>query len=89
MKLFDRLFRRKPAECMRVAEVLQAYLDGEVDAPTAAEVSAHLEACRDCGLEASAYEDLKVSLGRHQDPDPDALARLRSFVDELADKEQA
>ena len=89
MNIFKRLFGRKPAECLRVAEVLQAYLDGEADAPTAAAVAAHLEVCRDCGLEATAYEDLKISLGRHRDPDPAALDRLRSFVDDIADRQQS
>lgn len=84
MKLFDRVLRRKPTECMRVGQVLQAYLDGEADAPTTAEIAAHLEACRDCGLEAAAYEDLKASLARHQDPDEDALDRLRTFAADLA-----
>ena len=88
MNIWKRLFRRQPAECRRVAEVLQSYLDDEADAPTAAEVAAHLEVCRDCGLEATAYEDLKASLARHSDPDPAALDRLRSFVDDLADRQQ-
>jgi anti-sigma factor RsiW len=88
VNIFKRLFGRQPAECLRVAKVLQAYLDDEADAPTALEVAAHLEVCRDCGLEATAYEDLKASLARHSDPDPAALDRLRNFVDDIADRQQ-
>lgn len=75
--------------CRRVARVLQSYLDGEVDPPTATAVSEHLEACRRCGLEASAYAAIKVAVaargaGRDvPDVDPAALVRLTAFARSL------
>ena len=57
--LIGRLTR---SECARVARVLQSYLDGEVDPPTAAMVTAHLEFCRRCGLEASTYRAIKTAM---------------------------
>lgn len=71
-------------ECVRVGELLQSYLDGEVDDPTAQQIAAHLERCRGCGLEADTYRRLKAVLGTEGRPDPGALDRLRAFADELA-----
>ncbi len=78
-----RWLRRPPAECRRVAAVLQLYLDAELDDRTAAEVAAHLEVCRDCGMSADTYLDLKASLARRRRPDDDAVDRLRAFVHEM------
>ena len=70
--------------CLRVARVLQSYLDGEADPPTAAAVAAHLEECRRCGLEASTYAAIKTAIaanGAHSPGavDPAALTRLRGL----------
>lgn len=78
------------ARCMRAARVLQSYLDGEVDAPTARAVERHLEECRRCGLEAATYTAIKAAItmaddGRTPDVDPAAVARLRQFARALAD----
>ena len=81
--MLGRLFHRMPKDCARVGKVLQQYLDQELDAATASEVLAHLEECRDCGLEADTYQRIKDSVGRQADVDPDALDRLRAFADEL------
>lgn len=79
------LITRQSKECMRVAEVLQRHLDGAIDDATAAEIQAHLDACRDCGLEADAYFRLKVALAeRGRVTDDEAVDRLRAFVDRLA-----
>lgn len=76
--------RRDELRCREVARVLQTHIDGELDAATAAKVTAHLEACRRCGMEASTYRDLKESLTRLSEPvDADAVERLRGFVDDL------
>lgn len=84
MNLLDRL--RRP-ECHRVRQVLQSYLDGELDASDATMVAAHLEHCERCGIETSLYEEVKESLGRlHQPPDPDAMERLRRFAAEVPDQ---
>ncbi|MBS2963553.1 zf-HC2 domain-containing protein [Actinocrinis puniceicyclus] len=75
---------REMRECMHVGPKLQAYLDGEVDDATVERVAAHLEYCRKCGLELAAYRAIKHALGQRQQPADDALARLRSFGEQLA-----
>lgn len=77
------------ARCHRVARVLQSYLDGEVDPPTATAVTEHLEQCRRCGLDANAYTAIKTAIAasasaRPVDVDPAAVARLRTFARGLA-----
>jgi anti-sigma factor RsiW len=75
--------RRTPdavLSCAEVADLLQQYLDDESDEPTARLVSAHLEDCRRCGLEADVYRDIKASLARRRAPLPEPVAaRLRHF----------
>lgn len=75
---------REVRECMHVGPKLQAYLDGEVDAATVERVTAHLEYCRKCGLEAAAYRAIKDALAQRRQPAEDALARLRAFGEQLA-----
>ncbi|MFP8904975.1 anti-sigma factor family protein [Streptomyces atacamensis] len=81
------LRRRDPAgrrmNCLQVARVLQAYLDGETDEITARRVAAHLEDCRRCGLEASVYREIKSALARREQPDAGAVGRLRGFGEVL------
>lgn len=67
-----------------MAKVLQAYLDGEADEETAAAVSAHLETCRHCGLEAKAFAGLKESLKRSTAPDRTTRTRLQEFAERLS-----
>lgn len=75
---------RDVASCREVGRVLQSYLDGHVEEVTARRVSRHLEGCRRCGMEARTYREIKQALARQGAPvDPEALARLRSFGDEL------
>ncbi|MCZ4101279.1 MULTISPECIES: anti-sigma factor family protein [unclassified Streptomyces] len=64
---------------MQVARVLQSYLDGETDEITARRVSAHLEDCRRCGLEASVYQEIHNALARRTGPDSQAVERLQAF----------
>lgn len=79
--------RRRQAErrmnCMQVARVLQAYLDGETDEITARRVAAHLEDCRRCGLKAEIYREIKSALSRRAEPEADAVERLREFAEGL------
>jgi anti-sigma factor RsiW len=84
--ILRRLFgRRTQLSCHQVAEVLQTYLDDELDEASAAKVAAHLEDCRRCGLEAETYEALKTSLHRGAAGVGDApVARLREFGERLA-----
>jgi anti-sigma factor RsiW len=71
--------------CTEVGKLLQRYLDGHLDPPRGERLSAHLEDCRRCGLEADTYERIKLSLGGDAFPVPaDSLARLREFGDRLA-----
>ncbi len=81
-KLLNR-FRGGPS-CDEIMEVLQSYLDGEVDAETAREVAGHLEACTDCDAESDVFRSIKTSLANSAEPvDPDVLASLRAFSDRL------
>jgi anti-sigma factor RsiW len=86
MKILGRLIgTRRQLSCHQVGEVLQTYLDRELDDGTAAKVAAHLEDCRRCGLELETYEALKASLqrgpaGLADDP----VTRLRAFGERLA-----
>ncbi len=90
MRLRRRWWRRNRAEldCKEVGQVLQGYLDGELDDRDAPAVQAHLEKCRKCGLEASAYDRIKAALAQPmpEDVDPEAIARLRAFGAELTDE---
>ncbi len=77
---------RRMISCRRVGEVLQAYLDGEVDQITTNRVAHHLEDCRRCGMELGVYREIKASLARGgPELDHDALERLRAFSEQLAD----
>jgi anti-sigma factor RsiW len=70
--------------CAEVGKLLQRYLDGHLDPPRGARLSAHLEDCRRCGLEADTYERIKSSLGGEAFPVPsESLDRLREFGDRL------
>ncbi len=84
MSVWSRFFSRE-LSCQQVAAVLQEYLDQELDAAQVPKVLRHLEACKDCGLEASIYTRIKASLHAHQRaPDPASLARVRAVATELA-----
>lgn len=75
--------------CRQVATVLQRYLDGELDLPTAQRVHEHLEVCRRCGLDARTYRAIKVAIPvAHAEVaeiavDPEAIDRLRAFARSL------
>lgn len=76
---------RRMMSCRRVGEVLQAYLDGEVDDITSGRVARHLEDCRRCGMEQEVYTEIKASLARGGSTvDDAAVARLREFSQRLA-----
>lgn len=71
-------------DCAEVGKVVQSYLDSELDDETARMVSAHLDECRRCGLEASVYRDLKAALAHRTDPPEESVDRLRRFGHQLA-----
>ena len=80
------MFRRKGgARCIEIGRQIQTYLDGGLDATTAAKVSTHLEACRRCGLTADDYRRLKAALAESSSPIPaEPLARLQALATDLA-----
>lgn len=81
---------QRPMSCRRVAEVLQGYLDGEVDDLTSVRIARHLEACRRCGMELAVYQEIKASLRRSErGVDDDAVERLRSFGARLLSEDDA
>ncbi len=74
-----RKLRRGPS-CSEILEILQSYLDGEVDAVDARKVAAHLADCTECDRESQIYRKIKSSLaGRRMHVDPEILAALRQF----------
>ena len=80
MSIFTKIRRRRMAmqmSCAEVGEILQQYLDGELDGTTASLVEAHLEMCRRCGLEASIYTDVKEALAEQGELPEDSIRRLR------------
>ena len=83
MRIKRSLWRRKSASlnCREVGLVLQGYLDGQLADSDATLVAAHLDECRNCGLEAGAYERIKAALAEPmpEGADPDAIERLRQF----------
>jgi anti-sigma factor RsiW len=69
--------------CKQVARVLQAYLNGDLDEFDAWRVTAHLEDCRRCGLEAATIREIKRALAGRYEPSPASVARLRAFCVDL------
>lgn len=82
MELLRRL--RGEMSCGQVLEVLQAHLDGEVDAETARKVAQHLDKCQPCDHEASVYTRIKSGLAsKRRVLDPVILSQLDQFADRL------
>lgn len=83
MRWLERLLpRRRPGgiDCHQVGEVLQHYLDGYIDDDRARRISAHLDACRRCGMEAETYERIKATLRARRGPVPvESIHRLEEF----------
>lgn len=80
---FTKLFGRRSngqLDCHAVGELLQQYLDHEIDDERGRLISAHLEDCRRCGLEADTYEHIKETLAAQRaDVPQDSVDRLRDF----------
>ncbi|MCH9805368.1 MAG: zf-HC2 domain-containing protein [Acidimicrobiaceae bacterium] len=84
MNFLSRFFKRDMS-CHQVAAVMQQYLDAELEPSQVPKVLKHLEACKDCGLEATMYTRIKDSLQNHQEsPTEDSIARIRNLAEELA-----
>lgn len=75
---------RGDKSCEEILEVLQAYLDGEVDETTARKVAGHLDECTQCDHESQVYVKIKSSLAFRKRPvDTEVLDALRRFGDDL------
>lgn len=74
---------RSPAamlRCLRSGRALQRYLDGELDAASAARVVGHLGECGRCGTRALTFVALKDAVRSNGDgPDAPAIERLQRF----------
>jgi len=76
--------------CHEVGELLQHFLDDELDAGRGQRIAEHLEDCRRCGLEAETYTRIKRTIAeRHHDDLPaESIRRLREFGEHLARGEE-
>ncbi len=76
--------RRPEVNCRELGKVLQSYLDDDVEPDFAAKIAEHLEACKDCGLEAETYTQIKDSLASQRpEVGGDVVTRLRDFGESL------
>ncbi|MDH3293200.1 MAG: zf-HC2 domain-containing protein [Acidimicrobiia bacterium] len=81
-RILDRL--RGSLSCSEVLEVIQSYIDGEIDDATARKVATHLDHCHPCVNEERAYLQIKNSLAnRRIHVDVEVLDQLFSFGNRL------
>lgn len=82
------LRRKSSMSCNEIMEVLQGYLDGEVDEETAKKVSSHLAKCDRCAPEANLYSRIKESLAsKHLAVDAEVMADLHAYGRRVANGE--
>ncbi len=81
-----RLLRRnKGYSCHQVLEVMQAYIDGEVDEQVALNVVEHLEMCSQCAHEVDLFKRIQASVRERADEiDPRIIERLTAYAQELS-----
>ncbi|WAP56885.1 zf-HC2 domain-containing protein [Streptomyces sp. S465] len=79
--------RRRTTRCPVGAPMLQSYLDGELDAPAAARVRAHVAECHRCARELAVYQRIGEALAARGATDEAVLDRLRDFAESLAERE--
>jgi anti-sigma factor RsiW len=79
------LRRPKGMSCQEVAEVLQQYLDREIEPGLARRVTVHVEACDLCAVEVHLFTEIKSELARKGDErvDPAVLDSLQRFCRDL------
>jgi anti-sigma factor RsiW len=71
--------------CREVGLRIQSYLDDELDSERMAQISAHLDMCVDCGVEADVFRQIKADLASQAPATDDAaLERLRQFSENIA-----
>jgi len=75
-----------PIDCEAALRQLAAYLDAELEAPNAATLEAHLNACASCfsraGFERRLKEEIREQLDRGHVP-PGLERRIRALVSQL------
>jgi anti-sigma factor (TIGR02949 family) len=69
----------RSSNCTRIRNMLDAFLDGELDRPSADEVAAHLEACPECAADRDGRAMLRAALRRATRGDAGAAA-LRASI---------
>lgn len=82
MRLVMRLRRKAGISCARVHDLVQSYLDGELEeGPERDRLVEHLHRCRPCGVEAETYERIKASLsGRSPAASVDRLTAYAASI---------
>ena len=71
--------------CREVGLRIQTYLDGELNSDQMAQISAHLDMCMDCGVEADVFRQIKADLAAQAPATDDAaFERLREFCQNIA-----
>lgn len=74
----------QPLDCHQVRDLMQAFVDGELEPEETRLVAEHVDRCRDCGVETATFLQVKEALAQlRTEPDADAVARLRATVDGL------
>ncbi|WP_228473964.1 zf-HC2 domain-containing protein [Streptomyces calidiresistens] len=72
-------------DCARVGRILHAHLAGEVSEADARWVTAHLEACLHCGMDADLHRRISSSLARRGAVRREAVTRLIAFGESLVE----
>ena len=84
MRLMMRLHRKAGISCARVHDLVQSYLDGELEeGPERDRLIEHLDRCRPCGVEAETYERIKAALS--DPPPPASVDRLTAYAASIGD----
>lgn len=78
MRALEWFLRPGGMTCTQVRNLVQSYLDGELDEHQAAKLAAHLHRCRRCGVEAETYRQIKASLA--SPPPAASVERVRQFA---------
>ena len=63
-----RWWRREELRCKEVGQLLQSFLDGELDELASRQVARHLDDCRRCGMESETYEEIKRAFAPFRRP---------------------
>ena len=79
----------QPMHCWQARRHVSAYLDGELDQPTAATVERHLESCPTCPPLYASLVGVRASLGGLRDPDSVVEERMAARIRERLERERA